>query len=60
MYNIRGQKVKTLFDGTAEKGVHRLVWDGRDGSGRSVASGIYLIHLESSGKSSIRKAMLMK
>ena len=60
VYNIRGQKVKTLFDGTAEKGLHRLVWDGRDGSGRSVASGIYLIHLESSGKSSIRKAMLMK
>jgi hypothetical protein len=60
VYNIRGQKVTTLFDGTAEKGVHRLVWDGRDGSGRSVASGIYLIHLESAGKSSIRKAMLMK
>jgi hypothetical protein len=60
VYNIRGQKVTTLFDGTAEKGVHRLVWDGRDGSGRSVASGIYLILLESSGKSSIRKAMLLK
>lgn len=60
IYNIRGQKVNTLFDGTAQKGIHRIVWDGRDVSGRSVASGVYLIHLESSGKSSIRKAMLMK
>ena len=60
VFNIRGQKVKTLLDDDIEKGKHRAVWDGRDDGNRSVASGIYLIRLSSGGSTSVRKVALMK
>ena len=60
VYNIKGQKVKDLLNTEMTRGNHRLVWDGRDTNNRNVASGIYFIKLESGGKTSIRKAMLMK
>lgn len=60
IFNLRGQKVKTLLDSDIERGQHRVVWDGRDDGNRSVASGVYFIRLEAAGKTSIRKAMLLK
>lgn len=60
IFNIRGQKVRILVDGDIERGQHRVVWDGRDDGNRSVASGVYFIRLEAAGKTSIRKAMLLK
>jgi hypothetical protein len=60
IFNIKGQKVKTLIDGDIEKGRHRVVWNGRDERNRSVASGVYFIRLEAAGKSCTRKAMLLK
>jgi hypothetical protein len=60
IYNIRGQRVKTLYNADLERGHHRLVWNGRDNGNRNVASGVYFIRLDAAGKSSIRKAMLLK
>ena len=60
VYNIRGQKVKDLFDSELVRGHHKLVWDGRDNTNRSVGSGQYFFKLESGRKTAIRKAMLMK
>jgi hypothetical protein len=60
VYNIKGQKVKDLLNDEMMRGSHRVIWDGKDNSNRSVSSGIYFIRLESMGKSSIRKAMLLK
>ena len=60
IFNMKGQKVKTLIDGDIEKGRHRVVWNGRDERNRSVASGVYFIRLEAAGKSCTRKAMLLK
>jgi len=60
IFNVRGQKVKSLLEGNIDKGRHRIVWDGRDDENRSVASGVYFIRLEAAGKTSIRKAMLLK
>lgn len=60
VYNIRGQKVKNLINSELERGHHKIVWDGRDGTNRKVSSGIYFIRLESGGKTNTRKIMLMK
>jgi len=60
IYNIKGQKIKDLLNTEMKRGNHRLVWDGKDSNNCYVGSGIYLIKLESGGKTSIRKAMLMK
>ncbi|HPF69387.1 MAG TPA: FlgD immunoglobulin-like domain containing protein [Candidatus Krumholzibacteria bacterium] len=42
VYDVRGRLVRTLVDGWRPAGQHRAWWDGRDGQGRSVASGVYL------------------
>jgi len=60
VYNIKGQKVKTLIDETQTKGIHEVIWDGTDANNKSVSSGIYLYKLTSEGKTDMRKMMMLK
>ena len=39
VYDVAGRSVRELSPGTLDAGAHELVWDGRDHSGRQVASG---------------------
>ncbi len=58
VYNIKGQKVKTLLAGTKTKGNHAVKWDGSGDNGAPASTGIYLIRLQSgSGKPLILKAV---
>ena len=50
VYNVLGQMVRTLVDGQRPAGTYSVVWDGKDGSGRDVASGVYLVRLEVEGE----------
>ena len=45
IYNILGQKVKTLMDGYQEAGFYRTRWDGTADTGAQIASGIYFYRL---------------
>ncbi|MBN1466166.1 hypothetical protein JXA02_10410 [candidate division KSB1 bacterium] len=45
IFNIRGQKIKTLVNDFKSAGEHHICWDGRDEAGAAVASGIYLYEL---------------
>lgn len=45
LFTLDGRSVRTLFDGQQAKGVMNLAWDGRDGTGVPVASGLYLLHV---------------
>jgi hypothetical protein len=47
IYNISGQKIKTLFKGILEQGIYTYRWDGTDSFGKKVASGMYIYQLES-------------
>lgn len=60
IYNVKGQKIKTLVDGFKVAGTHKVVWDGRDGYGRRVASGIYQYRLTTKDGSIIREMLLLK
>ena len=60
VYNIRGQKVKTLISGTQPIGVYNVTWNGKDENERSVSSGLYLYELRSSGKTAVKKMLLLK
>ncbi len=60
IYNIKGQKVKTLADGIYEKGEHMVNWDGNDDSGKPVSSGIYFYKLKDGRYTSTKKMILMK
>ena len=60
IYNMRGQRVKTLVDERVTIGVHSVVWDGTDSVGQSVSSGIYLYKMVTDDFSEIKKMMLLK
>ncbi|MEE2659611.1 MAG: neutral/alkaline non-lysosomal ceramidase N-terminal domain-containing protein [Candidatus Latescibacterota bacterium] len=45
VHDLRGHLVRTLVDGLHAAGDHRAIWDGRDATGRSVASGVYVLRL---------------
>jgi hypothetical protein len=47
VFDVTGRVVRVLVDDEAPAGTRVANWDGRDASGRSVASGIYLVRLES-------------
>ncbi len=46
IYNVLGQKIRTLLFEPKTAGVHTIKWDGKDNFGRSVGSGVYFISLE--------------
>jgi len=45
IYNARGLLVRDLYRGGLDAGSNMLVWDGRDGSGRHAASGVYFVRV---------------
>ncbi len=48
VYNLAGRKIRTLVDGPASGAVDDQVrWDGKNANGDWVASGVYIIRLES-------------
>jgi hypothetical protein len=61
IYNILGEEIVTLYDGVLEQGRHWLAWDGRNGAGRMVATGVYLTRMTTpAGGSHVIKMILMK
>ncbi len=61
VFNILGQRVRSLAEGQYPQGVHTFVWDGTDGTGNAVSSGVYLYRLTEGGKSlGVKKMILSK
>jgi flagellar hook assembly protein FlgD len=52
--------VRSLVNEAKTVGNHKVVWDGKDDRGNTMASGIYLYRLETGKHSETRKMMLMK
>lgn len=60
IYNVKGQFVKILIDGSQPEGYYEVVWNGKDNAGRSVASGIYYYRINACGKTINKKMLLLK
>lgn len=60
IYNILGQKVRTLVDEPKRRGSYRTVWDGKDDAANDVSSGIYFYTLEVGNLRETKKMTLMK
>jgi hypothetical protein len=61
IYNIKGQKVKTLVKDIFESGTHSVIWEGNDDSGKSVCSGVYFYQLMIDNKPvATKKCLLIK
>ena len=60
VYDVLGREVRVLVEGRVGEGVHRVFWDGRDGVGRDVASGVYLVRMDAGGFNKVRKVVLVR
>jgi len=60
IFNIKGQKIRTLINELKHPGKHSVVWNGTDQSGRQVASGIYYYRIVTDHNSSTKKMLLLK
>jgi hypothetical protein len=60
IFNVKGQLVKNLFNGSAPYGKTTTVWNGTDKNGKAVTSCVYFYRLNTEGHSETRKMMLMK
>jgi flagellar hook assembly protein FlgD len=61
VYTPSGRLVRTLLAAVPlPAGKHAATWDGRDGTGRAVSSGIYLVRLDAGGERGTQRAVLVR
>ena len=60
IFNIKGQVVRNLVNRAYSGGLHSVVWDGKDNSGKSLASGVYFFKLRTNDTQLSRKMLLLK
>jgi M6 family metalloprotease-like protein len=60
VYNVKGQKIRTIVDGYYSAGKYSAVWNGKDDAGREVSSGIYFYQMRTQDMTTTRKMVLMK
>ena len=60
IYNIKGQKVRTLVNDIYSYGTHQAIWNGTDDNGNSVSSGVYFYQMKSSENNTVKRMVLLK
>jgi hypothetical protein len=60
IFDVAGRKVCELYSGEVVQGVNRFAWNGTDGSGRELASGVYFCTIEVGSISISRKMLKIK
>ncbi|MCB0307700.1 MAG: T9SS type A sorting domain-containing protein, partial [Calditrichaeota bacterium] len=60
IYDVRGRLLRSLVDGPLDAGQHAVTWQGRDGAGERVASGVYFCRLVTEDQTFTRKMTLLK
>jgi flagellar hook assembly protein FlgD len=60
IFNLQGQKVATLAQGARTAGLHQVRWNGRDGAGQPVASGVYFYQLQADDFVAVKKGLLLR
>jgi len=60
IFNVLGRRVRVLVNEKLAPGSHSIAWNGRDQSGKSVASGVYLYRLKAENYQVTKKLILMR
>ena len=60
VYNLLGQKIKTVYNEQVQPGHYEMQWHGLDDLGRSVSSGMYIYRLKVGEKIMTKRMVLMK
>ena len=60
IYDMLGNRVKTLANGIQEAGNTSIIWNGRDDGGELVSTGVYIYKIQSGIFSQTKKMVLLK
>ena len=60
VYNMLGQKVKTLVNHQQKAGYYSVQWNGTNEQGQNVSSGIYLLVVNAVKQQAVKKMVLLK
>jgi flagellar hook assembly protein FlgD len=60
IHDAAGRLLRDLVQVDQEAGPHAVVWNGCDGEGRPLASGVYFARLEAAGTAASCKLVLLK
>ena len=60
VFNVQGQRVRTLVSESQVAGRHFAVWDGRDDAGVEASPGIYFYRLDAGDQKSVKKMVLAR
>jgi hypothetical protein len=60
IYNILGQRIRTLIHDVQNTGQYAVTWDGRNDEGKLVAAGIYMCHFQADEFAATRKLILVR
>lgn len=60
VYNLLGRKIRTLFVGVKEAGIHTVQWNGRDEQGIDVPTGLYFYRIEAGNIKITQKMSLIR
>jgi hypothetical protein len=60
IYNVKGQKIKTICEQRFNHGEHEINWNGCNENNKKVSSGIYLTRVKLGGKTFAHKVMVIK
>jgi hypothetical protein len=60
IYNLLGQKVRTLVDQIQRADDYQVSWDGKNEKGQDVASGVYLYKLDAGWRSDRKKMVVIR
>lgn len=60
VYDLAGQRVRTLLDGRQGAGTYRVNWDGADGDGRRLAAGVYFFQFQGHTRRTTQRVVLLR
>jgi endonuclease I len=60
VYDLQGRLVKEILSERLPAGAHRVIWDGRDASGRPAAGGVYFYSIQTDRGIEARRMVLVR
>lgn len=60
IFNVAGALVRSLVDADLPAGARQILWDGRNGAGIPVSSGVYFMRLDAPDQTFTRKSVLLR
>ncbi len=60
LYNVKGQKIKTLYDCFSTKGKQNIIWDSKNEAGKTISTGQYFIKMRTGNDVVAKKIIVVK